>query len=90
MNYDLLKRNYKSFEDVEFYVGGLLEAFESVGYTFAGPTFECIIGANYINVMGGYIYFYWHPENSYPFTKAQIDAIRKYPVPNLYCKNSGM
>ncbi|KAJ6628978.1 Peroxidase [Pseudolycoriella hygida] len=89
-NVDLLKKVYKSYEDVDFYVGGLLEAFESVGNPFAGPTFGCIIGANYNNVMGGDRYFYTHPENPHPFTKAQIDAVRSYQIPHIFCTNSGL
>lgn len=89
-NVELLKKMYDSYEDVEFYVGGLLEAFESVANPFAGPTFGCIIGENYNNVMGGDIYFYSHPENPHPFTKAQISAILKYTVPNIFCTNSGL
>lgn len=87
-NVELLKSMYQSYEDVELYVGGMLEAFESVGNPLAGPTFGCIIGENYNNVMGGDIYFYSHPENPYPFTKAQIDAIHNYTVPSIYCSNS--
>lgn len=75
---------------MDFYTGGLLEAFESVANPLAGPTFGCIVGAHYNNVMGGDIYFYTHPENPNPFTKAQIDAINNFGVPNLYCTNTGM
>ncbi|KAG4071048.1 hypothetical protein HA402_001485 [Bradysia odoriphaga] len=89
-NVNLLKTFYRSYEDVDFYVGGLLEAFESVGNPFAGPTFGCVIGDNYKNAMGGDIYFYSHPENPYPMTKAQIDAVGKYSVSNLFCANSGL
>ncbi len=81
---------YESYDDVDFYVGGLLEAFESVASPFAGPTFGCIIGENYNNVMGGDIYYFSHPENPYPFTKAQIAAVANYTVPNIYCTNSGL
>ncbi|KAJ6648728.1 Peroxidase [Pseudolycoriella hygida] len=89
-NVDLLKKVYKSYKDVEFYVGGMLEAFESVGDPLAGPTFGCIIGENYNNVMGGDIYYYSHPENPYPMTKEQIVAIEKYSFPNLFCTNSAL
>lgn len=87
-NVNLLRKIYKSYEDVDFYVGGLLEAFESVGNPFAGPTFGCVIGQNYNNIVGGDIYFYAHPENPYPFTKAQVDAIRNYQIPHIFCTNS--
>lgn len=89
-NVELLKSMYESYEDVDFYVGGLLEAFESVANPFAGDTFGCIIGENYNNVMGGDIYYYTHPENPYPFKKAQIDAIQSYAIPNIFCANSGL
>lgn len=89
-NVDLLKNVYESYEDVDFYVGGLLEAFESVGDPFAGPTFGCVIGANYNNVVAGDIYYYAHKENPYPFTNAQIDAIRNYQIPHIFCTNSGL
>lgn len=89
-NVALLKKFYSSYEDVDFYVGGLLEAFESVGNPFAGPTFGCVIGENYRNAMGGDIYFYSHPENPHPMTKAQLDAISRYSVSHLFCANSGL
>jgi peroxidase len=87
-NVDLLKNIYESAEDVDFYVGGLLEIYENLANPLAGETFGCVIGNNYRNVMGGDIYFYTHPENPYPFTKKQIAAIQNYPVPNLFCTNS--
>ncbi|XP_037045582.1 peroxidase-like [Bradysia coprophila] len=89
-NVDLLKRMYESFEDVDFYVGGLLESFASIGNPLAGPTFGCVIGENYNNVMGGDIYFFTHPDNPYPFTTAQINAVRKYRVSNIFCTNSNL
>ncbi|KAG4079905.1 hypothetical protein HA402_015036 [Bradysia odoriphaga] len=89
-NVELLKSMYASYEDVDFYVGGLLEAFVSVANPFAGHTFGCIIGENYNNVMGGDIYYFSHPENPHPFSTAQINAVRNYTIPNIFCANSGM
>lgn len=89
-NVELLKSMYESHEDVDFYIGGLLEAFESFANPFAGPTFGCVIGENYNNVMGGDIYFYSHPESPYPFTKAQIKAVVDYAIPNILCAISGL
>lgn len=90
MNVDLLKKNYNSYEDVEFYVAGLLEIFEHVANPLAGPTLGCVIGENYKNVMGGDSYFFTHPDSPHPMTKAQLDAISKYTVSNLVCANSGL
>lgn len=87
-NVELLKRFYKSPEDVDFYVGGMLEIFKSVANPVAGPTFGCVIGENYRNVMGGDIYYYTHPENPNPFTKEQLDQIQTFSMIHLYCLNS--
>lgn len=89
-NVELLKKFYKSFDDVDLYVGGLMEMFEYVASPLAGPTFGCVIGANYANAVGGDIYYYTHPESPYPMTTAQIAAINKFEVPNLICTNSGL
>lgn len=89
-NVELLKKFYKSPEDVDFYVGGMLELFEHVANPVAGPTFGCVIGENYRNVMGGDIYYYTHPENPYPFTPKQLEAIKTFSMVHLYCLNSNM
>lgn len=89
-NVELLKKLYKSPDDVDFYVAGLLEAFETVGNPLTGRTFGCIVGENYRNVMGGDIYFFSHPENPYPFSPSQLEAIKAYSMTNLYCANSNL
>lgn len=89
-NVELLQKYYKSPEDVEFYVGGILEFFEHVGNPLAGKTFGCAAGENYKNTMGGDIYFYSHPENPHPFTQGQLDAVRNYTATHLICTNSNL
>lgn len=89
-NVDLLKRVYASYEDVEFYVGGLLEIFESPGNPLVGPTFGCINGLGHNNYVQGDIYYYSHKENPYPFTAAQLASIRNYTLLSMYCTNSGI
>lgn len=89
-NVQLLKNIYKSPEDVEFYVAGMLETFEHVGNPLAGPTFGCVIGRNYKNVMAGDIYFYSSPSSPYPFTEAQIYAVQNFTFSGLLCANSNM
>lgn len=88
-NVNLLKSVYASHEDVDFYVGGLLEMFESIGNPFVSPVFGCIIGLGHNNYVQGDIYYYTHKENPYPFTAAQIASIRKYDLSSIICTNTG-
>jgi peroxidase len=87
-NVELLKAAYKSPADIDFYVGGTLEAFRTVNQTFVGRTFGCVVLANYQNVMGGDAYFYSHKTNPNPFTAAQIAEIDNFTIQKLFCKNS--
>jgi peroxidase len=89
-NADLLKNMYESPEDVDFYIGGVLDTYENSFQPFVGPTFACVIKENYKNAVAGDIYFYSHSENPNPFTKQQIDAIDAFKVNNLLCTNSGL
>lgn len=89
-NVALLKRVYASHEDVDFYVGGLLEIFESIGSPLVGPTFGCIIGLGHNNYVQGDIYYYSHKENPNPFSDAQLASIRNYTLSNMICTNTGL
>jgi len=89
-NVELLKKFYASPEHVDFYVGGILEIFQSLGEPLAGPTFGCVVGLSYNHFAGGDRYYYSNPKNPYPFTEAQLNSIRNYSISNIICKNSGL
>jgi peroxidase len=85
---DLLKQTYDSVEDIDLYVGGVLETYSRFGTLLAGETFGCIIEEQYRNSIGGDAYYYSHETNPYPFTTAQIAAIESFSFLNLFCLNS--
>lgn len=89
-NAELLKKFYASPEDVDFYVGGVLEIFETLGEPLTGPTFACVVSLSYNQFAGGDRYYYSNPTNPYPFTTAQLDSIRNYSISNIICQNSGL
>lgn len=89
-NVDLLKSVYKSPEDVDLYVGGLLETFNSIGNPLAGPTYSCVVSENYRNSIGGDIYFYSHPKNPYPFTTDQMNVVKGFSMLHVICLNSNL
>ncbi|KAG4071221.1 hypothetical protein HA402_008956 [Bradysia odoriphaga] len=74
-NVELLKSLYASYEDVDFYVGGLLEMFENIGVAIVGPTFGCIIGLGHNNYVQGDIYYYTHKQSPHPFSAAQLASL---------------
>lgn len=87
---DLLKKAYLSVDDIDLYVGGSLESFVGINTVLVGETFGCIIGEQYRRVMGGDAYFFSRPDGPYPFTTAQLDAMKTFGVNNLLCVNSGL
>lgn len=87
-NVNLLQNVYESVEDIDFYVGGVLEILEILGNPLVGPTLGCVIGHQWSNFAGGDIYYYLNPSSPYPFTEAQIKAIQAYTISNLLCANS--
>jgi peroxidase len=87
---DLLKLAYSSVEDIDLYVGGSLESFLTIESVFVGETFGCVIGEQYRRVMGGDSYFYSNLNSPYPFTPAQLEAIKNVGFNNLICVNSGL
>lgn len=87
---DLLRETYNSVEDVDLIVGGALETFSSVKEVFTGKTFGCIVGEQFRKTMGGDAYFFTHKTSPYPFTDAQIEAIKSIKFNNLLCVNTNL
>lgn len=89
-NVELLRDAYESPEDVEYYVGGVLETYEILGNPLVGKTFGCVIARQWDNFAGGDAYYYSNPNSPYPFTQEQKWAIGNYTISNLLCANSDM
>lgn len=88
-NVDLLKNTYASVEDIDLIIGGTLEAFTNLK-AILGDTFSCIVSRQYRNIMGADAYFYSHSTNPYPFTAAQLSAIKAFFQPHLICQNTNL
>lgn len=89
-NVALLESIYASPEDVDFYVGGVLEIFKIVGGPFVGPSFGCLIAAGHDSFAGGDIYYYSNPSSPYPFPPDQINSVHNYNLSSIICQNTGL
>ncbi|XP_013401626.1 peroxidasin homolog isoform X2 [Lingula anatina] len=79
-----LKKLYKHPDDVDLFVGGILET--SVPGGIVGPTFACIIARTFKNVRDGDRFWYENP-NAEGFTPAQLQEIRKISLARVVCDN---
>lgn len=78
---------YKVPNDIDLYVGGLLET--ARGDAVVGPTFSEIIADQFARLRKGDRYFYEHgPEiNPGAFTPQQLTQIRKATFSRVICDN---
>ncbi|XP_055713845.1 chorion peroxidase isoform X2 [Phlebotomus papatasi] len=83
-----LQRAYASPDDIELWVGGLLESAQVDA--LLGPTFSEIIADQFSRFRRGDRYFFEHsPEiNPGAFTPQQIAEVRKTSMARLLCDNS--
>ncbi|CAB3405504.1 unnamed protein product [Caenorhabditis bovis] len=72
---------YRSPQDVDLYVGGILEAPEAG--SFVGPTFACIIAKQFKNLRDGDRYYF---ENPGVFTSAQLNTLRRTTLAWVLCQ----
>ncbi|XP_031763796.2 chorion peroxidase [Galleria mellonella] len=78
---------YTSPEDIDLWVGGLLE--EEVEGGVVGPTFASILADQFLRIKRGDRYFYEHgPEvNPGAFTPSQLAEIKKVTMSRIICDN---
>lgn len=84
----LLRAAYDHVEDIDLYVGGSLESFNTMDQNLFGSTFECITNVHYKHVVAGDAYFYTHRNSPYPFSSEQIRTIQNYKFEQLICSMS--
>ena len=81
-----LAKLYKHPDDVDLYVGGILEAHLDGGTM--GPTFSCIIAQQFHNLRFGDRFWYEREDPDVGFTAAQLKELRKASLALVLCDNS--
>lgn len=84
-NIDQLRSVYAHPADVDLFVGGLLEkpAFGAI----VGPTFQCIIIQQFMELRYGDRFFYDNGGMTHSFSHAQLTEIRKTSWARVMCDN---
>ncbi|RCN31602.1 heme peroxidase, partial [Ancylostoma caninum] len=77
-----LSRNYNTTDDVDFYVGSMLE--DPVLGGLVGTTLSCVIGEQFKRLRDGDRFYY---ENHGVFTPSQLAEIRKSSLSRVICDN---
>ncbi|XP_055586375.1 chorion peroxidase-like isoform X2 [Uranotaenia lowii] len=82
-----LAQVYESPDDVDLWIGGLLEPVHSDG--IVGETFGHLIGEQFARLKFGDRYFYTEGPKTNPgaFTAGQLDQIRKVSLASIICAN---
>ena len=76
---------YQHPNDVDLYVGGLLES--HVGTGALGPTFSCLIAEQFKRLRSG-DWFWYENESEVGFTAEQLKELRKVSLARMICDNS--
>ncbi|XP_061394514.1 peroxidase-like [Musca vetustissima] len=82
----LLQKFYKTPDDVELNVGGSLEQHHSEA--IFGPTFQCIMGRQFLTARKADRFFFEHHDVNTGFTKEQLAEIRKVNLAAILCANT--
>ena len=83
---DVLRRQYKTVEDIDLFVGGSSE--KPLNSGVVGPTFACIIGEQFRRIREGDRFWYENADQDGSFTSAQLAEIKKVTLSALLCRNS--
>ena len=86
-NREMLEEFYKHADDVDLFIGGILE--RRVGDSILGPTFRCIIGEQFLRLKRGDRFWYENGGFSeYIFSESQLAEIRKSTMARILCDNT--
>jgi len=80
-----LQNLYKSVEDIDLFLGGLLENKEE-NEGILGPTFKCIIGDQFGRLKRGDRFWYERKETG--FTLEQLNEIKQTSLARVLCENT--
>ncbi|XP_052080730.1 chorion peroxidase-like [Mytilus californianus] len=81
----VLQDLYASCDDVDLFVGGLLEKSKNGR---VGETFACLIGKQFHQTKHGDRY--WYEREECGFTEAQLNSIRDMTMSKVLCENLGL
>ena len=81
-----LKKVYKNVDDIDLFVGGMLE--KSEGDALVGPVFKCIIGDQFIRLKEGDRFWYENDDPQTRFTRDQLLSIKQTSMARIVCDNS--
>ncbi|XP_050432036.1 peroxidase-like [Adelges cooleyi] len=87
-NVDALASLYENVDDVDFYVGGMLE--KSKPGSIFGHTFQCVIGENFFRWKFGDRFYYEFGNQPGSFTLDQLNEIRKTSFALLICTTTNI
>ena len=76
---------YKHPDDVDLFVGGILE--KHVGAGTLGPTFACLIAEQFQRLRSG-DRFWYENESEAGFSEDQLNELRKISLARTLCDNS--
>ena len=82
----LLERVYKDPRDIDLLVGGLSEVPENGA--MLGPTFSCIVSDQFMRLRYGDRYFYLNQNQPAPFSRLQLEQIKKVTLARIFCDNA--
>ncbi|XP_011199103.2 peroxidase isoform X1 [Bactrocera dorsalis] len=81
-----IEKMYASPDDVDLAIGGSLES--HAPESILGPTFQCIIGRQFVNARTGDRFFFERYQPLSGFSKDQLAEIRKASLAQLFCNNA--
>jgi len=84
MNVARLQALYRSVDDIDLFIGGILEPPEEG--SLLGPTFLCLVGDQFQRIKSGDRF--WYEEKNNNFSEAQLNEIRKTSLARILCDNS--
>ncbi|CAB3377984.1 Hypothetical predicted protein [Cloeon dipterum] len=82
----VLRRIYRSVDDIDLYVGGISERRSSGA--LLGHTFLCLVGDQFARLKKGDRFFYDLANQPSSFTADQLNEIRKTSLARIICDNS--
>ena len=82
-----LRSVYANVRDIDLFVGGLSE--RRARGAQVGPTFQCLIGQQFVEVRYGDRFFYDVGNMEHSFTEPQLDEIRKTSWARMMCDTLG-